>query len=799
MKKIYISILIALVSINVFGQAPNWEWAKGAGGTVDDKGSRVATDPLGNVYIVGQFMSPTIVFGGTTLTNAGGNGGTSDIFIAKYDSTGTVLWAKRAGGTSLDAATSLAIDALGNVYVTGTFSSPILAFGANTLINAGNQDILLLKYDATGTELWADCAGGGADDVASYVTTDALGNIYVTGYFISPFFIVDPIDTLTNTSNGYQDTYLVKYDSMGNVLWAKSAVGPETANSIAISSTGDIYVTGRAGNTSLVFDTVNLTTTGTAMYVVKFNSVGNVLWAKSNDGTASMEGFSVAVDVNGSVYVTGSWSAAALTFDTITLNFSGMFDIFIVKYDSMGNVLWARTEGGNGNEGSSTVVTDAANNIYVTGGFGFASSIVFGTTTLVDSGGYDLFVLKYDSSGNMLWAKSAGGSGDEGGNSLAISSGGDIYVTGRYTGSTISFGAATLTNAGTNSADVFVAKLLGDNNVWPGDTDNNFFVDNTDLLPIGLFYGQTGLLRASVSNIWQPNYAADWGQGQPNGFNIKHADCNGDGTIDSNDTFAINLNFNLIHAISSEHNYNVQRTSASDIYFVTSSNTYNPGDMVDIEVWAGSNANPVSGLYGLAFNINYTASFVQSGTESITYPVSWLGTPGIDAIKISKTDALANTAYCAITRINHTNASGYGKIADFKFQVSSSVTSSSVLNLSVSNYVANDSVGVPIIFNTIKDSLMIHVSGAGVSELENGGGVSIYPNPFSSQTIITFSEEQKNTTIKIMNVLGECVLTPPPLRGGREGLIDMSGLAKGVYFLSVNSQQGVVNRKIVKE
>lgn len=321
------------------------------------------------------------------------------------------------------------------------------------------------------------------------------------------------------------------------------------------------------------------------------------------------------------------------------------------------------------------------------------------------------------------------------------------------------------------------------NKIWAGDADGNAIVNNSDLLPIGLYYGETGMPRSSINNIWQADSVINWGTTENNGVDIKHADCNGDGTIDANDTLAINLNFNLTHTIKATGDTPFNERSAYDLYFVTNGSVFNPGDWVDAEIWLGSFSNPVSDLYGIAFNINYEASVVQTGTESITYPASWLGTPGMDAIKINKIDAAVNAAYGAITRIDHTDVSGYGKIADFKFQISTTLTSALEMPLYITNYLAYNAAGIEQNFITA------------VTEISTGSGITIYPNPFTLQTTIAFSEEQKNCTIKIMDVLGKEIKTINFT--GKQLLLEKGEMKKGIYFVQlVDSNKNVVNKKI---
>jgi hypothetical protein len=352
-----------------------------------------------------------------------------------------------------------------------------------------------------------------------------------------------------------------------------------------------------------------------------------------------------------------------------------------------------------------------------------------------------------------------------------------------------------LDNAGCSDIQPVNVSVSNDCYVWPGDANNDFGVDNYDLLPVGLFYSQTGPPRAGIDNTWQAIAATDWGITESNGADIKHADCNGDGTIDDNDTLAINYNFSLAHAFIPDHS-NDLRLTLPDLYYMTSSGSYNAGDWIDVEIWAGSAAIPVSSLYGIAFDIGYDASLVQPGTESLNYPASWLGTPGTDAITIARIDPLAGTAYAAITRTDHINASGYGKIADFKFQAKTSLTTPAIMHFITLNYMADNSAGSTLSFNTPVDSINVNPLSTGVEALRTTDEISIAPNPFTEQTVITFATEQKATTIKIMDVLGKEVKTIK--FSGKKYVIEKGTMENGVYYLQIfDNGNKMINKKII--
>lgn len=331
------------------------------------------------------------------------------------------------------------------------------------------------------------------------------------------------------------------------------------------------------------------------------------------------------------------------------------------------------------------------------------------------------------------------------------------------------------------------------NNVWPGDSNNDSIVNNYDLLPIGLYYSLTGYARTMISNMWQAYLSTDWGTFQTNGSNIKHADCNGNGVIDDNDTLAINLNFNSIHAFSPSPEYSNSRQITSPIYFITSNTTYQAGDTVDVELWLGTSIDMVNDIYGIAFDINYTSSLIEPGTETINYPNSWLGTPGLNSIKMAKIEPLSSTAYGAIVRTNHINANGFGKIADFKFQIKNSISSNATMNLSISNYKAIDSSGTNILLVPQNQSISVIPASTGIAEIHHTSLISVYPNPNDGNFI--FSNLKDNDEIEIFDVMG--LLIHQTNSKSSNCIINLRDKAKGIYFYKVSNCNMVAQGTIV--
>lgn len=504
MKKTIITIIFTFILINIKAQAPNWTWAKSAGNSGNDKAQCTATDASGNIYVTGSYTSSSITIGATTLINIDTTGTTADIFIVKYDAAGNIIWVKGAGSIGDDVGNSLTTDSSGNVYITGYYVSSII-FGTTTLTNAGNHDVFVVKYDAFGNVLWAKGSGSAGIDVGRGISIDATGNVCVTGSYTSTT-ITFGANTLTNSDNAgnTSDLFIVKYDTSGNIVWANDggSTGNDLGNSITTDSFNNVYVTG-SYSYSISFDTIILTNWNNNLYydifIVKYGPSGNILWAKSAGHAGNDLGISITKDNSNNIYITGYYYSASITFGATSLlnvDSAGIYpDIFIVKYDASGNVIWAKSEGSSSGDFGESITTDAFGNVYVIGNY-YSSSIIFGATTLTNaswSSYTDVFVVKYNDSGNVIWAKGFGSTTSEALNGITTDASGNVYITGSYTSPSISLGATTLSNSGSYGYDMFIAKLdatavgIEENiftqgiYIYPNPSNGMFTLKSTDL------------------------------------------------------------------------------------------------------------------------------------------------------------------------------------------------------------------------------------------------------------------------------------------------------------------------------
>jgi hypothetical protein len=475
----FLTIFSMLFSISFISvpSAKAWSSAQTAvsvfGGVGNEFSESTVVDSTGNIYTTGRFAS-TVDFdpgvGTSNLTSAG----SSDVFVSKLDASGNLLWAKSFGAAAADAGLSVAVDSTGNVYTTGFFASTVdfdPGAGTTNLTTAGSSDVFISKLDASGNLVFAKRFGGGISDLGYSIAVDSTGNIYTTGFFQDTVDFDPSAGTTNLTTAGLSDVFISKLDASGNLVFAKrfGAAEADAGRSIALDSTGNIYTAGYFEQT-VDFDpsagTTNLTSAGRSdVFVSKLDSSGNLVFAKRFGAAETDVGLSVAVDSTGNVYTTGYFEQT-VDFDpgagTTDLTTGGGSDVFVSKLDASGNLVFAKRFGGSNDDGGISISVDSNGNIHTTGYF--EERVDFdpgaGTSNLTSAGGTDVFVSKIDSSGNLLLAKSFGGTANDVGRSITFDSTGNIYTTGEFAG-TVDFdpgtGTTNLISAGGN--DVFILRL----------------------------------------------------------------------------------------------------------------------------------------------------------------------------------------------------------------------------------------------------------------------------------------------------------------------------------------------------
>ncbi len=330
--------------------------------------------------------------------------------------------------------------------------------------------------------------------------------------------------------------------------------------------------------------------------------------------------------------------------------------------------------------------------------------------------------------------------------------------------------------------------------VWPGDANDDLVVNNYDLIPIGLYYGETGTARDTTTITWAPHPSANWNVLQSNGKDMKYVDCNGDGVINSNDTLAVTQNYGLTHPFDSPRQ-SIERSSGTvPLSIVADSSSYHAGSIVHASVLLGSSGNPATNIYGLAYNITFDASNIVPGTLAFNYNnASFMGAKNTNTLVLTQ---LNNDVETAVTGIDHTNKTGYGKIGDLYFTLAAN--SNAQLGLSISSYEAVDAGGNEKGLSPVDDTVTVTT---GINQLAGiNNQLSVYPNPVSNNVFIRINSsvnDLQDWTMQISDELGRVVYKTSSLNYLNE--IDMSKLPCAMYFISVISQTGSAVYPVIRQ
>lgn len=365
-------------------------------------------------------------------------------------------WAQTGTCTTNDNGSSVATDNSGNVYTTGYFFGSNFTFSSTTLINAGNYDAYITKHDFSGNFLWARSIGGAFDDVANAIVCDNAGNVFVTGYYTSSTLTIGAF-TLTNM--GGTDAFVAKFDPNGNVMWARNFGDNMIEEPYGIASDGNnIFVTGQFQSNIINFGTGTLTCNGGGdVFTAKYDNNGNEIWAKGFGDTGLDIGYDIAVTPANDIYVTGSFRSTNLAFGTYSLTNMGGSDYFIIRYDASGNEIWAKGEGGNFDD-AGTSITGKSGALYTTGYFR-STNINFGAATYTNASptNADIFVVHYNTAGSEVWSRTFGGNLDDIPYGVVNDGSGLIFIGGHIHSSSVAFDTYTLNCSGVG--DAFMAKI----------------------------------------------------------------------------------------------------------------------------------------------------------------------------------------------------------------------------------------------------------------------------------------------------------------------------------------------------
>jgi len=454
---------------------PTLIWGTYLGGSGDDIGYCVATDTFGDVYITGNTTSTSGIATQGAFQTLNGNGtwgpGYPDAFLAKFNSSGTRQWATYYGGNGVAEGSCVAVDNIGNVYITGNAFgySGIATAGAyqTSLITLGTLDgnAFLVKFNSSGLRQWGTYYGIAS---GSGVATDANRNVYLTGTAESSAGIAT-VGAYQSSLAGYYNAYLAKFNSVGVRQWATYFGGTveDFGTGVATDFSGNIYITGNTSSSSGIATVGGYQTSfgsnGTYhAFLAKFTDNGSLDWATYYGGNDTDNGLGVSTDGSGNVYITGAtWSSSGIaTSGAYKTAYGGSGDGFLAKFNSSGKRSWATYFGGSGADQCNGITSDGSGNLYITGQTASTSGITTSGAYQTSFGGNsDVFLAKFNSGGTLTWATYYGGNNNDIGQGISTDRFGNIYITGETASiSDIATSGAFQTAFGGNQ-DAFIAKF----------------------------------------------------------------------------------------------------------------------------------------------------------------------------------------------------------------------------------------------------------------------------------------------------------------------------------------------------
>lgn len=395
-------------------------WATGIGGPSIDEARGVVVDDSGYVYIAGTFQD-SITVNGVTVNSSG----SADIYLAKYTNSGSFVWIKKIGGTGNEIVWGMTLDNNGNFYITGQFAGNADFDPSPTaqaiLSGVGGANAYLAKYTKDGNLIWAKNMGGGGSTLSYGVAVDSDNNVYATGgYEGVTNFNLGGTGGVVNPYASNADIFLVKYNENGNFIWVKALGGDGGDGSyhVAIDASDNVYITGIYGllGSYGLFDPGVAPSTGTRyvvpggvagifsysdVFLAKYDKNGNFKWVNSIGGINSEESWGIAIGRSGNVYLSGSFNGIsdfdASPTDSFKLTPVGSHDIFLAKYDSLGNFLSTVKMGSNLEDRGFKVAIDNRGNVYQTGFYRGTADFNIGGSggTLTSAGHYDGFLVKF--------------------------------------------------------------------------------------------------------------------------------------------------------------------------------------------------------------------------------------------------------------------------------------------------------------------------------------------------------------------------------------------------------------------
>lgn len=325
--------------------------------------------------------------------------------------------------------------------------------------------------------------------------------------------------------------------------------------------------------------------------------------------------------------------------------------------------------------------------------------------------------------------------------------------------------ATTMVNVNSNCSDV-----------WPGDANSDGMSNNIDVFELGINYLQTGPARSIVSNSWTPYFANNWSGSTSTSKNLAHSDCNGDGIINFSDTLAIYNNYNQLHTFQPV----TVQSSTLDLNIYPDQAFIATGQWGTSSIYLGDTIHLLSNIYGVAFDITYDNTLIQTDSIYIEYINSFLNA-GTSNILLRKRDFGNGLLYTASVRTDFNDVNGFGKIAVLHYKAKANITSNSVLNIALVNGKKTNSSGNIVLLTSGTTSITITPLSTGINEFALSQ-IKVYPNPAGNSLFVELSTIQ-NATFRLIDPIGQEVYSQKLYYGNN--VIYTAVLAPGIYHYQV--------------
>ncbi len=427
-------------SINMHTKAQNCQWANQIGLiNSNTKLNAICKYSGDNIIIAGSFTSPTLTFNSHTLTNSG----QEDAFFVVMDKNGNYLWANKIGGLESDNISNIVSDSMGNIYVAGTYYSLSLTIGSSVLINSGESDGFLVKFNSNNTVEWARNIGTNLADVISGLGVDSSGNVYVSGH---------------SSLHPIYNVFVKKYDNNNNLLWEVSGTTDSvgfnsmTSTSLTLDDNQNVYLSGSFYGYATFSNTHTIGYGTQSGFIVKYNSAGLYM---SGIADTSLTQVNDITSLNNELFTCGEKMTWRMGWGWPLQSSK----IYVTKLDSALNKIWQKENGGVSSsiydenyDLARAITVDAFGNSYVAG-FSFSDTLHFANTTLLNE--YYIsyyypqaFVLKYGPTGDELWGNFFGGHLLDEATIVMAASNENFYYGGMFESDTITFDSHVLENSG---------------------------------------------------------------------------------------------------------------------------------------------------------------------------------------------------------------------------------------------------------------------------------------------------------------------------------------------------------------